>query len=278
MSRKTEFWGLIMTVNDMLKSAKEGNADSKQLMYYRYTYIADKFYNRYKDYLTKQQTYDIYDSLFNQYLMIDYPFGLSFYLHKKFYTAIKKYIPAKVLLSELGKNAIKGDTESREELINHYSSIILTKAQEYDYLEYDDLVQYGMIKLIEIIDSHVEHGNTEPLAVHIARSIDAYFNNTLRNEVINYNNNIVDDNNYTSNEISRLLDEKEYVHSISKMEIDDLIRSANLTKKQKVYALKYFVEGLSICEIGNEYGCSKQTVAEKVGYARKRLRNNFKVK
>lgn len=265
-----------MEVKEILQSAKEGNIDSKKVLYDRYTYIADKFYDKYKDYVTKEQVYDIYNKLFNQYFLINYSFGISFYLHKQYYYAIREYIPERVLLSEHIKNAMNGDKRAREELINHYSSIVINKAKDCDYLKYEELVQYGMIKLIEMIDSNLEHGVTECWAGNLCRSIDIYFENTLKEQVLSYNLRRKNCDYRSSVEMNELLMDKEYVHSFSKMEIDDLINSSNLTKKQKLYALKYFVDGTSVCEISDEYGCSTQAVHEQVGKVSNRLAHNFK--
>lgn len=265
-----------MEIKEILQSAKEGNIDSKKFLHDRYIYIADKFYDQYKDYVTKEQVYDIYNKLFNQYFEVNFPLGISFYMHKHYYEDIREYIPEKVLLSEHITNAINGDKTAREKLINHYSSIVINKAKECDYLEYDELVQYGMIKLIEMIDSNLKHGTTECWVGGLTRSINIYFEKTLKEQVLSYNLRRENYDYRSLREMNELLMDKEYVRSFSRMEIDDLINTSNLTKKQRLYALKYFVEGSSIREIGYELDRPRQTVSEQVGKAREKLARNFK--
>ena len=265
-----------LSINDHMNLAKRGDAASLKLMHDRYTYIADKFYNDYKKYITKDEIYCIYDKLFSKYFTIDYGFSISAYIHHGYERAIKHYLPKKVLLSEHINNAINGDKKAREEIINYYSKIVFEKAREYDYLEYDELVQYGIIKLIEMIDLNLKYRTTGCWAGNLVRGIDIYFGNTLRNQVLNYNNQRENYDYHSFKQMNEIVLEQEYISSMSKIEIDDLIKSTNLTKKQKMYALKYFVEGLSINGISCECGCSKQVVFELVGYATKRLENNYK--
>ena len=264
-----------MEIKEILQCAKDGSTTSKKFLYDRYTYIADKFYDQYKDYVSIKQIYDIYDRLFDKYFAENYPFGISFYMHKHYYNEIKPYIPEKVLLSEHISNAINGDKMAREELINHYSSIVANKAKEYDYLEYEELLQYGMIKLIEMIDSNLARGTTECWFGNLYRSIDIYLGRTLKSQVLEYNHG---KENYSCRDINEMLMNKKCARYFSKMEVVDLIGSSNLTKKQRMYAFKYFVEGLPVRDIVDECECTRQAVSEQVGRASKKLARNFKSK
>ena len=76
----------------------------------------------------------------------------------------------------------------RNKIINYYSKTVIDLANNYDYMEYEDLVQYGMIKLIEIIDKQLRNNkNGKMITSGFARTIETYFANTLKNQVAKCN-------------------------------------------------------------------------------------------
>ncbi len=55
---------------------------------------------------------------------------------------------------------------------------------------------------------------------------------------------------------------------------NELLRDAlrlNLTKKQKCYIIKYYVRGMTMQEIADEYGVNRSTVSRTIALARKHI-------
>lgn len=169
-------------------------------------------------------------------------------------------------ITEIISKAKNGDKQSRDRLINHYSYIVERIAKNYDYMEYEDLVQFGMIKLITLIDHQLLIGNGSLFSPRLIKYIQKYFDVTLRNQVklsqIKY------ENDFSFGDI-------DFTEKSFEIELEDLINSKNISKKDKLCAIKYFVQKLSLTEIGDIYGCSKQSVSVHINKVTQKIKSEY---
>lgn len=257
-----------MFVKNIIESAKMGDFQSLNIIRDRYLYIADKFYKQYSNKISKEKIYSLYDMIIEDYLKVNYPLSISAYIHTELKALLGHLYPTeKILISDYILLAKGGNKDARDFLINHYSYIVINKAKEYDYLEYEDLVQYGMIKLIETIDMQLNKNNDNSLFTEkLISAINIYFSSTLKSE-----NDIKED--YLTNVEFAHYDELD--DKIFKIELDDILNSKRITKKQKMIAVKYYIEGLSTPQICKLYGCTKQDVRQKVNKVNKKIRGYY---
>ena len=112
-------------------------------------------------------------------------------------------------ITEIIAKAKTGDRESREQLINHYSYIVERIAADYDYIEYEDLVQFGMIKLIELIDHQLLVGDGSLFSPKLITYIQRYYDVVLRNQIDLCNKNYEVDLTKNSDDFSEKIFEVE---------------------------------------------------------------------
>lgn len=170
-------------------------------------------------------------------------------------------------ITDIITKAKKGDKYSRNSLIYHYLYIVERIARNYDYMEYEDLVQFGTIKLIELIDRQLLIGDGSLFSPKLIKYIKKYFDVTLRNQASLYQvdcKKIQD-----SNDIY-------FYDKLFEIEFEDLINSKNIHKKDKLCTIKYFVQNLSLTEIGDIYNCSKQSVSVRINKVAQKLKNEYR--
>lgn len=172
----------------------------------------------------------------------------------------------KETITEIIAKAKSGDKISRDMLINHYSCMVERIAANYNYMEYEDLVQYGLIKLIELIDHQLLIGDGSLFSSKLIKYIQKYFDITLRNEIDSRQvKQIIDTNN----------DCVDFGEKLFEIELEDLINSKNVHMKDKLCAIKYFVQKYSLTDIGYIYDCSKQSVSVRVNKVAKKIKTEY---
>lgn len=169
-------------------------------------------------------------------------------------------------ITEIIAKAKCGDDEARDRLIKHYSFIVERIALNYDYLEYEDLVQFGMIKLIELIDNELLIGNGSLFSPKLIKYIQRYFDIALRNQIELCN---------IKSEVDLREKKDEFFEKVFEIELEDLINSKNFHKKDKLCAIKYFVQNHSLTEIGAIYDCSKQSVSARINKVARKIKPEY---
>lgn len=168
-------------------------------------------------------------------------------------------------ITEIIIKAKYGDKTSRDWLINHYTYLVERIAANYDYMEYEDLVQFGIIKLIELIDHQLIKSDGSLFSPRLIKYIQQYFDVTLRNQIKlcqnyyewNLNNNV------------------DFLQKVFEIELEDVINSKNVREKDKLCAIKYFVKKCTLSEIGDIYDCSRQSVGVRVNKVAQKLKSEY---
>lgn len=159
--------------------------------------------------------------------------------------------------------ACQGDKEARNKIINYYSKIVIDLANNYDYIEYEDLVQYGMIKLIEIIDNQLRgNKNSEIITTGFLRTIKTYFANTLRNQVVKCNT-----------PLSYIQDDLE--NKIVELEFKSVVNSYTTNKQRREIINGYFLEERTIKDISNKLNIDHEEVRKTVKLAQPQLKKMY---
>lgn len=255
-----------MLVRNIIECAKMGDFKSTNILSDRYLYIADKFYDEYSDKISREKVYSLYNMIIENYLKINYPLSMSLYIYNEFRSIFKNlFAEEKVLISDYVALARTGDKNAREFLINHYSYIVTNKAKEYDYLEYEELVQYGMVKLIETIDIQLKNNDRLLFTEALIRAINIYFSSTLKNKVGEKEEFL--DNNYTCYDE---LDNKKFM-----LEFEGILDTKLVTRKEKMYAIKYYIEGLNVAQISRLYNCSDKAIYEKIKIINEKVKSYY---
>lgn len=150
---------------------------------------------------------------------------------------------------------------------------MLEKSREYDYLDYDDLVQEGMVKLIETVDNVINSSNPgRVISARIDRALDIFYMSTLKKKVLNLKQSSeIDDISIINKAIEKteILDNK-----ILNMEVMDLLQ--NMDEDAKMYFIDYLVKGDTFVEIANRYNHGHETVRKKVKKSVSEIRKNYR--
>lgn len=243
-----------MLLEDIVSLAKCGDEYYKQYLYEKYLYIAKRFYYKNKDNINFAEVEKIYKKLLSKYLKEDNQAKINVYLSSKLEIIYTKNNSLKQInITKLISQAKLGDKDARDQLINHYSYIVKTIAMKHHYMEYEDLVQCGMVKLITVIDNELLTGDGSLFSPRIIKYINFYFDNTLKNEI---------ESNKAEYEYK--IGEDDFLDKLFEIELEDLINSINVTPKDKLYAIKHYIEKMSLNQISDIYGCSKQCVSKRI--------------
>lgn len=257
-----------MLLKEIVKLAKNGNEYYKECLYERYLYVAKRIFEKYQEDITFVEVLEIYKDLLDSYCKENSPIGISAYLVSQFGIVFnKKYKQPRELITETIAKAKNGDKSSRDKLIVHYSYIVERIAKGYNYMENEDLVQCGMEKLITIIDNELLNGDGSLFSPRIIKYMEFYFNTTLKNEV---------ESEKIECEYDYIFTKDNFDDKVFKIELEDLINSKNITKKDKLFALKYFVEDLSIMQVGQVCNCSKQNVSLHINKVAQKIKSDYK--
>lgn len=258
-----------MLISEMIELAKNGDEYYKEYLYQKYFYIAKRFHQKYHEKISLVEILKIYTNLLDEYYKIDYPLGISAYLIKNFENLLKKRIKvSQKSITELIAEAKKGNKTSRDEIIKHYSYIVEKSAREHHYMEYEDLVQCGMVKLIMLIDNELLNGDGSLFTPRIIKYINFYFNTTLKNEV--ESEKIEYEYGY-----NKVYNNDSFAEKVFEIELEELINLKNISSKDKLCALRYFIQKLSLNQIGAIEGCSKQAVSLRVNKVTKKLKHEY---
>lgn len=246
-------------IKNEVNNAKRGNVDSQKVIYDHYYYLVSKFFKMYNGKMSFEKMLELYNVILIDYFNTETVLTPSLFIHKGFCEYYKNnFAEKRELLSDLVVQARRGDKEARNKLIVHYSYLVTDQAQKYDYLDYEDLVQYGMIKLIETIDIQLKENNNVLFSQALIRAIDIYFSSTLKRQVekINSSDEYI---KQTTEQLDNELDRK-----IFEMEFKDILESKNLIDKDRLSTLKYYLEGKTLDEIKVEFGETKSMTHQRV--------------
>ena len=236
------------SINNKIRRALKGEQDALEFIHQHYLYIGDKFYETNKDKISKEELYSIIEQAINEFCNIETKLSLSLYLYKKIGCELQKNKEASIDVKKTVSLACQGDVSARNDLIKHYTKIVTEKAKNYDYMEYEDLVQFGMIKLIEYIDILIEeHQNNEFFTNGIGRAIDIYFNRTLRRKVELCNVPL----SYMENDLDNFKFEHEFASIVNNLTTNEVRREI---------IKQYFLEGKTFSSIGENYNMSHENV------------------
>lgn len=251
------------SINNKIRRAVKGEKDALEFIYQHYLYIGDKFYEKNKQEISKEELYLIIEQAINEFCHIETKIPLILYIYKKINIELQKNKETSIDVKKSVSLACQGDMKARNELIKHYSVLVIEKAKNYDYMEYEDLVQFGMIKLIEYIDILIaEHQNTEFCTNGIGRAIDIYFGKTLKKSVTLWNAPL----RYLENDLENFKNEYEFSNFVDNL-------TSNEVRRQIIK--QYFLEGKSLKALGKNYNISHESVRQIIKAAQPQLKKNY---
>lgn len=245
------------TIKETVIMAKKGNQQCKQILKEHYEYIIDLYYEKYKDKISRKELKVMYDIIINDFYNEDLTIPLVLYIHKKFTRVLhRKFDKKDIEVKNTVILACQGNIEARNKLINHFSPLVYKIARKYDYMDYEELVQYGIIKLIETIDNLIkEHPNESFFTNSLPRTIEIYFNSTLRKKVLKW-------------ETDDYLLEDDFLYKSMKIELEDFINNYPCVERNKQILKKHFFDKDTLQEIGDGLGVSRELVRKTIEGAR----------
>lgn len=251
------------SINNKIRRAVNGEEDALKFIHQHYLYIGDKFYDKNKDKVSKEELYLIIKQAIDEFCVIEVNIPLILHIYKRINEELNKKRELRVDVRGTILSACQGDMNARNKLIKHYTPIVLEKAKDYDYLEYEELVQFGILKLIEYIDTLIEeHQNSEFPTTGIARSIDIYFSKTLKNSVTLWNTPL----NYYEEELDNFQIQYEF---------EDMVDSYIKSDIKRDIIKKYFLDRYTLKEIGKQHNISRENVRLMVKKAKLLLKKNY---
>lgn len=252
------------TIKETIEMAKKGDSEARNVIREYYLYLVDYYYEKYKDKITKKEIEKMFDDIINEYYNTENNIHLVLYIHKHLIIILHKRFEAKeIMVRETVLSACKGDKEARNKLIKHFSKVVIEQAKEYDYMEYEDLVQYGMIKLIEYLDILIdEHKNGQFFVNGIPRAIQIYFDKTLRKEVEKWNQPL----RYIEND----LENKRF-----DIEFESVVNCCTTNDKRRYILTKYFLENRTYDYIGSQTDMSRENVRKIIKASLPQLKKNY---
>lgn len=252
------------------------NVLAKDKMYKKYLYIVNDVCENNDKIITREEALNVYKRFIDDCVAADGKIkdDIEKYIYLRFMSYVYKKISfngARVDIRTLVAKAQKGDIEARNKLVEHYSCIVLEKAKEYDYLEYEELLQYGMIRLIEVIDLVLTHKNAPLLlAAHCTRAINSLFSCRLKNEVSR------DDKKFYTYKVvtdpfDHSLDDKMF-----ELELRSTLAGTMSTELCQDRFMKHYYDSLTLADIGDEHGgVTRQAVHCSKTKCLKLLKNKF---
>lgn len=260
------------TLQEITDSAKQGDIISRKVLYYKYFYLVENYHEYYNFPYTELKS--LYDKKFMQYMENDYVHPLQQYIYQAFYICYS--VPVNALIDKpityLIGEARKGNVKAREKLIKKYIFLVLEKAREYDYLDYDDLVQEGTIKLIETIDNCIK-GSCYAIWAKIDRALDIFYMSTLMTKILNLKKSSeITDISLVNKAIEKaeLLDNK-----ILNMEVMDLLQNVE-DEDAKIYFIDYLFNGDTYAQIASRYNRVIESVRKKVKKSTSEIRKSYR--
>ena len=242
------------TIKNTIELAKKGNIEAKRIIREHYFYLVNYYHKKYKDKITIEEVKDMYEEIMEEYYNRDNnTIHLVLYLHKHFIIKLhKKCEVREIIVKRNVALACKGDITAKNNIIEYYSKVVKEKAKEYNYLEYEELVQFGILKLIEYINVLIkEHQNGEFFMNGIPRCIDIYFDRTLRKKVDRWN--------MPTRQINDELENK-----IVEMEFNNEIDLCTANEKKRYILKRYFLGNDTYDLIGNDVGESRESIRKVV--------------
>ena len=236
-------------IKESIKLAKNGDQEAERKLRRYYSYLIEYYYKKYSDKITRNELNIMYNQFLNEYYNTEQELPLALYLHKHFISVLHEMFDKKEIeVREAISLACQGDMNARNKLIEHFSKMVYEVAKKYDYLEYDELVQFGIIKLIENIDSLIElHPNGVFATAGLPLRINSYFDKTLRDEVTMWNS----PDYHLEDQFSRKIEE---------MEFEDFIETYPCVNRDKQILREYCFENGTLREIGKQKGVSHEFV------------------
>ena len=250
------------SINNKIRRAVNGEKDALEFIHQHYLYIGDKFYEQNKERVTKEELYLVIEQAINEFCNIETNIPLILYIYKKVNHELRKNKEASIDVKKTVSLACQGDVSARNDLIKHYSTIVIEKAKQYDYMEYEDLVQFGMVKLIEYIDTLItEHQNAEFLTNGFGRAIDIYFGKTLKTAASLWNSPLT----YYEDDLENFKTQYEF---------SNVVDSYTPSEVKREIIKKYFLEKNTLQELGEKYDMSHENVRKIVKTSLPKLRRN----
>ncbi len=255
----------MITIKRQVELAKAGDEFSREFLKNYYKNIIEYYYQKYQEKISIEELTTMYYNFFKGFFNKEQDIPLCLYIHKKFRDNLfQRFDKKKYLVSDLITSACKGDLEGRRKTIEHFLPIVCEEAKKYNYMEYDDLVQYGTVKLIETIDNLISlHKDGVFHTSTLRRTIEIYFSKTLKSEVEDYRN-IFDYSEDEYNDRNELLQLNDYQDKIYEIELENFIENYPCTRKHKKAVKKYFFEDVSYKTAGKENGYSYELVRGQV--------------
>lgn len=251
------------SINNKIRRAVNGDLDAIEFIKEHYLYIGDKFHKENKDKISKEKLYSIIIKCIDEFCEVKVNIPLILYIYRGIISELNARKEPCIEVKKTILLACKGDLNARNVLIKHYSFIVKEKAKNYDYMEYEDLVQFGMIKLIEYIDILIsEHQNSEFATTGIGRTIEIYFNKTLKKEVEQWNMPL----NYIENDLENFKIEYEF---------NSIVDGLTTNEKRRDIIKRYFLEDRTYNDLGEKYNMSHEGVRKIIKSYQPQLKKNY---
>ena len=177
------------------------------------------------------------------------------------------------MFEELAAKAKLGDLEAKEEIIKSLQPLILSSIKRYYYKrnEFEDLLQDGNIKILECIEDFQPQRGVFFLGYVKTMLRYMYLDKHKKKTTTSLNEKVGEG----ETEIIDLLasDEKDILESIldveEKKELEKVLEI--LTERQKEIIILFYMEKISIADIGSKLGISYRTVVNTKTVALKKL-------
>lgn len=253
----------MITIEKIIELAKNGNLEERKKVRQYYSYIIKYYHEKYKDKINVKDLTVMYDMILDEYYNTDQKIPLRLFIHKQFIDILYRKFDKKekeYFVNELIVEACKGNLDARKTLIEHFMPIVYEEAKKHDYMEYDELIQNGMVKLIENIDNLINiHKNGEFATTSLRRAVKIYFSNTLRCEVDTWRNSI----NCTDDEVRYQMDYIEtdnFKRLMYNMELENFIDNYPCTNEYKRIIREYLFDSIPYKTLGVENSISHESV------------------
>lgn len=179
-------------------------------------------------------------------------------------------------IKRLYEESIKGDDESKFELVERFYPLIISSIKKYynNYSEYEDLVEDGKLIVLECIKDFDISKNVH-FSGFVKTRLRFFYLNKLnsKRDIISLNQRNEEDTEMIDLLASEENLEEYVINKDFSKQMQELFKDLSL--KEKEIVIEFYYMGLTINEISNLHNISYRTVLELKRRAHKKLREQM---
>jgi len=179
-------------------------------------------------------------------------------------------------IKRLYEESIKGDDESKFELVERFYPLIISSIKKYynNYSEYEDLVEDGKLIVLECIEDFDISKNVH-FSGFVKTRLRFFYLNKLnsKRDIISLNQRNEEDTEMIDLLASEENLEEYVINKDFSKQMQELFKDLSL--KEKEIVIEFYYMGLTINEISNLHNISYRTVLELKRRAHKKLREQM---